>query len=421
MIAEDAKQSLYDETYENYRDYVNPPLARVMKLSGSPLEVSAHGTTIVDSTGKSYLDFAGGYGVFTIGHSHPRVVEAVRRQLDEMSLSGKTMFNAQLGRLAKRLAELTPGDLQYSFLCNSGTEAVEGALKLARAATNRSKIVATQDAFHGKTLGGLSVSGREAFQERFRPLLENVVHVPFGDADALARVLDDAACFIVEPIQGEGGINVPPSGYLRRARELCDRAGALLVADEVQTGLGRCGVMFACEFDGVVPDVMTLAKGLSGGVIPIGAVVARPAAWNAAYGKAPLLHTSTFGGGELACVAALTALDVLRDEDLVANANVRGEQLMNGAREIADAHPTVIREVRGRGLLVGVELVHEGYAGTIIPEMLKAGVTAAWTLNQQRVIRLEPPLIVTQVEVGRALAALRHAVATAQTKLGVLT
>ena len=421
MIAEDAKQSLYDETYENYRDYVNPPLARVMKLSGSPLEVSAHGTTIVDHNGKSYLDFAGGYGVFTVGHSHPRVVEAVRRQLDEMSLSGKTMFNAQLGRLAKRLAELTPGDLQYSFLCNSGTEAVEGALKLARAATHRSKIVATQDAFHGKTLGGLSVSGRETFQERFRPLLDEVVHVPFGDADALTGALDGAACFIVEPIQGEGGINVPPPGYLTRARELCERAGALLVADEVQTGLGRCGVMFACEFDGVVPDVMTLAKGLSGGVIPIGAIVARPAAWNAAYGKAPLLHTSTFGGGELACVAAMAALDVLRDEDLVANAKARGEQLLGGAREIALAHPSVIREVRGRGLLVGVELVHEGYAGTIIPEMLKAGVTAAWTLNQQRVIRLEPPLIVTEGEVERALVALRAAVATAQTKLGLLT
>ena len=421
MIAEDAKQSLYDETYENYRDYVNPPLARVMKISGSPLEVSAHGTNIVDHAGKTYLDFAGGYGVFTVGHSHPRVVEAVRRQLDEMSLSGKTMFNAQLGRLARRLAEITPGDLQYSFLCNSGTEAVEGALKLARAATRRSKIVATYDAFHGKTLGGLSVSGREMFQEKFRPLLEDVAHVPFGDVEALEGALEDAACFIVEPVQGEGGINVPPPGYLKRARELCERAGALLVADEVQTGLGRCGVMFACEFDAVVPDVMTMAKGLSGGVIPVGAYIARPGPWNAAYGKAPLLHTSTFGGGELACVAAMAALDVLHDEQLVENARVRGEQLIAGAREISHAHPTVIRDVRGRGLLVGVELAHEGYAGAIIPEMLKAGVTAAWTLNQQRVIRLEPPLIVTHDEVARALAALRAAVATAHAKLGVLT
>ncbi|MBV8601995.1 MAG: aspartate aminotransferase family protein [Candidatus Eremiobacteraeota bacterium] len=391
-----------------------------MKLSGSPLEISAHGTTIVDHNGKAYLDFAGGYGVFTLGHGHPRVVAAVKAQLDSIALSGKTMFNAALGRLAKRLAEITPGDLRYSFFANSGTEAVEGALKLAKAATGRKKIVATYDAFHGKTLAALSVSGREAFQERFRPLFEHVVHVPFGDADALGRALMDAACFIVEPIQGEGGVNVPPPGYLARARELCDRYGALLVADEVQTGLGRCGALFACEFDGVVPDVMTLAKGLSGGVIPIGAYVARPDAWNAAYAKAPLLHTSTFGGSEIACVAALAALDVLFEENLVENARVRGAQLLAGARALAARSPEVVAEVRGRGLLVGVELAHEGYAGTIIPEMLKAGVTAAWTLNQQRVIRLEPPLIVGEEEVGRALGALAGAVDVARTKLGTL-
>jgi len=413
-------QSLYDETYENYRDYVNPPLARVMKLSGAPLEVRALGTTIVDQNGKEYLDFAGGYGVFTLGHSHPRVVAAVREQMGRMSLSGKTMFNAPLGRLAKRLAEITPGDLRYSFFSNSGTEAVEGALKLARAATGRKKIVATYDAFHGKTLGGLSVSGREAFQEKFRPLLDHVVHVPFGDADALGPALDGAACFIVEPVQGEGGVNVPPRGYLRRAAELCKEAGALLVVDEVQTGLGRCGAMFACELDDVVPDVMTLAKGLSGGVVPIGAYIARPAPWMEAYGKAPLLHTSTFGGSEIACVAALTALDVLADELLVENAKERGEQLMRGVREISARHRNVVREVRGRGLLVGVELAHEGYGGTIIPEMLKAGVTVAWTLNQQRVIRMEPPLIVTAREVERALGALEAAVQTAFVKLGTL-
>ncbi|MGH7329302.1 MAG: aspartate aminotransferase family protein, partial [Polyangiaceae bacterium] len=354
------------------------------------------------------------------GHSHPRVVEAVRKQLELMSLSGKTMFNAPLGRLAKRLAEITPGDLRISFFANSGTEAVEGALKLARAATGRQKIVATFDAFHGKTLGGLSVSGREMFQERFRPLLDQIVHVPFGDAAALDEALPEAACFIVEPIQGEGGVNVPPPGYLARAQEACKRHGALLVVDEVQTGLGRCGAMFACEFDGVVPDVMTLAKGLSGGVIPIGAYVARPDCWNAAYAKAPLLHTSTFGGGEIACVAALAALDVLLEENLIENARARGEQLLRGAQELAKRHPGVVDGARGRGLLVGVQLTHEGYAGTIIPEMLKAGVTAAWTLNQQRVIRLEPPLIVTAEEVDRALAALDGAVQTARNKLGAL-
>jgi putrescine aminotransferase len=415
-----AARALYDETYENYRDYVNPPLARVMKLSGSPVEVSAEGVTIVDHNGKSYLDFAGGYGVFTLGYRHPRVVAAVRAQLDTMALSGRTMFNPLLGRLAKRLAELTPGDLKISFFTNSGTEAVEGALKLARAATKRTKFVGTDGAFHGKTFGALSVSGREAFRAPFAPLLEDAVRAPFGDLAALAALVDDAAAVIVEPVQGEGGVNVPPPEYLRGVRELCDHSGALFIADEVQTGLGRCGALFACDLTGVVPDVMTLAKGLSGGVMPIGAYVARPGVWNAAYAKDPLLHTSTFGGNPLACAAALAALDVLIEDDLAANARARGAELLAGARAIAARYPDVIADVRGVGLLVGVELRNEGYGGTIIPELLKRGVTAAWTLNQQRVIRLEPPLIVTADQIATALRALDEAVAVAVERLGVL-
>jgi putrescine aminotransferase len=376
--------------------------------------------SIVDHNGKRYLDFAGGYGVFTLGYGHPRVVAAVREQLDVMALSGRTMFSPLLGRLAKRLAELTPGDLQISFFANSGTEAVEGALKLARAATGRATFVGTHGAFHGKTFGALSVSGREAFRAPFGPLLADVAHVPFGDLGALAGVIDDAAAVIVEPIQGEGGVNVPPAGYLRGVRALCDRSGAVFIADEVQTGLGRCGALFACDIEGVVPDVMTLAKGLSGGVMPIGAYIARPAVWNAAYAKAPLLHTSTFGGNPLACAAALAALDVLVDDDLAANARERGAELLEGARAIARRYPDAIADVRGVGLLAGVELRNEGYGGTIIPELLKRGVTAAWTLNQQRVIRLEPPLIVNAAQIATALRALDEAVGVALDRLGVL-
>ena len=415
-----AAQALYDETYENYREYVNPPLARVMKLSGSPVEMSADGVTVVDHNGKSYLDFAGGYGVFTLGYRHPRVVAAVRAQLDLMALSGRTMFSPPLGRLAKRLAELAPGDLKISFFANSGTEAVEGALKLARAATQRAKLIGTYGAFHGKTFGALSVSGRETFREPFAPLLADAVHVPFGDLDALAPLVGDAAAVIVEPVQGEGGVNVPPPGYLRGVRELCDRSGAVFIADEVQTGLGRCGALFACDIAGVVPDVMTLAKGLSGGVMPIGAYIARPDVWNAAYAKAPLLHTSTFGGSPLACAAALAALDVLVEDDLAGNARDRGAELLAGARAIAARYPDAVAGVRGVGLLVGVELRNEGYGGTIIPEMLKRGVTAAWTLNQQRVIRLEPPLIVNAAQIATALRAFEEAVAVALDRLGVL-
>ena len=214
--------------------------------------------------------------MFTLGHRHPRVVAAVKDQLDRMALSGRTMFNPLMGRLAKRLAEIAPGDLSIAFFANSGTEAVEGALKLARAATKRPAIVATDAAFHGKTLGALSASGRDAFRDPFAPLLADVRRVPFGDASALRAVVDDTvAAVIVEPIQGEGGVNVPPDGYLRDVRAICDASGAVMIADEVQTGLGRCGALFACDREQVVPDVMTLAKGLSGGVIPIGAYVAR--------------------------------------------------------------------------------------------------------------------------------------------------
>jgi putrescine aminotransferase len=413
-------QELASETYENYRRYVNPPLARVMKVSGSPVEVRAQGATIWDQNGKAYLDFAGGYGVFTLGHRHPRVVEAVRAQLELMALSGKTMFNVVLGRASRRLAELAPGDLEVSFWCNSGTEAIEGAIKLARAATGRAKIVGTLDAYHGKTLGALSVSGRETFQAPFRPLLADSLCVPYGVIEPLAGALGDAAAFVVEPVQGEGGINVPPEGYLRAVREICDRTGALFIADEVQTGLGRCGYRFACNRDGVVPDVMTLAKGLSGGVVPVGAFIARPSVWNRAFGHAPLLHTSTFGGSELACAAALAAMNVLEDEGLVDTARVRGERLLRGVAKIAVDYPQVVREVRGLGLLVGVELSHEGYGGWLISEMLKGGVTAAWTLNQQRVIRLEPPLIVSETEIDRACEVLRASVASALEKLGKL-
>ncbi|GAC1541163.1 MAG: hypothetical protein NVS2B17_18250 [Candidatus Velthaea sp.] len=275
LYGKSTPHELYDETYENYRAYLNPPLARVMKLSGSPVEVRAEGCTITDHTGKTYLDFAGGYGVFTLGHRHPRVLAAVREQLDAIALSGRTMFNPLMGRLAKRLAELTPGDLAISFFCNSGTEAVEGALKLARAATKHTKIVGTVNAYHGKTFGALAASGREYFQAAYAPLLPDVVHVPFGDIAALEAEIGDAACVVLEPIQAEGGVILPPPGYLGAVRELCDRRGALFIADEVQTGLGRCGRMFACDFEGVVPDIMTLAKGLSGGIIPVGAFIAR--------------------------------------------------------------------------------------------------------------------------------------------------
>jgi putrescine aminotransferase len=417
---EEQQLTLFDTVYTAYKEFVNPPLARFMKVAGAPIEVRAKGTRVWDHTGKSYLDFCGGYGVFTLGHMHPTVVEAVRKQLDKMALSTRVFFNEQMAALAKALADLSPGELKISFFSNSGTEAVEAALKLARLSTKRVHIVSTQNAYHGKTMGSLTATGRDVFKDSFKPLVPEFEHVPFGDLDALDRALPGAAAFIVEPIQCEGGVVIPPAGYLRGVRDLCDKHGALFIADEVQTGLGRTGYLWAVDAEGVVPDVMTIAKGLSGGVIPIGATISKPDVWMSAFGKSPLMHTSTFGGNPLACTAGLAALEVLVDERLVDRSREMGDYMIALARAIGARHPDVIKEVRGRGCVVGVELTSEGYGGVIIPECLKLGMTAAYTLNQQSVIRLEPPLTVTKAEIDEAMSILEQGVIKAKDKLGKL-
>ncbi|HME80680.1 MAG TPA: aspartate aminotransferase family protein [Candidatus Eremiobacteraceae bacterium] len=410
----------FDEVYAAYKDYINPPLARFMKLAGATVETESRGVRVYDENGKSYLDFCGGYGVFTLGYMHPRVVGAVREQLNHMALSSRVFFNARTAALAKELARIAPGDLQISFFSNSGTEAVEAALKTARLSTKRTMIVATHNAFHGKTMGSLTATGRDLLKDSFKPLVPEFCHVPFGDLDALDRALPGAAAFIVEPVQCEGGVVVPPDGYLRGVRDLCDTHGALFIADEVQTGLGRTGYLWGVDHDDVVPDIIAAAKGLSGGVVPIGATITRHDVWMAAFGHAPLLHTSTFGGNPLACTAGLAALQVLEEEGLVQRSREMGAYMLEGASQLMARHPDVIAQVRGRGLVVGVELTNEGYGGVIIPECLKLGLTAAYTLNQQKVIRLEPPLIVTKDEIDEALALLGQGVVKAKEKLGEL-
>jgi putrescine aminotransferase len=417
---DEQQMSLFDNVYAAYKEYINPPLARFMKVAGAPIESHARGIRVWDHTGKSYLDFCGGYGVFTLGHMHPAVVEAVRAQLERMALSTRVFFSEQTAALAKALADLAPGDLRISFFSNSGTEAVEAALKLARRSTKRVHIVSTQNAYHGKTMGSLTATGRDVFKSSFEPLVPEFEHVPFGDLVALEKALPGAAAFIVEPIQCEGGVIIPPPGYLKGVRELCDRFGALFIADEVQTGLGRTGFLWGVDAEGVVPDVMTIAKGLSGGVMPIGATIAKPDVWMRAFGKSPLVHTSTFGGNPLACAAGLAALDVLVAEGLVERSRAMGAYMLQRALDVQRRHPDVVKEVRGRGCVVGVELTAEGYGGVVIPECLKLGMTAAYTLNQQKVIRLEPPLIVTEADIDEAMSILEQGVVKAREKLGTL-
>ncbi|WP_018131014.1 aspartate aminotransferase family protein [Effusibacillus pohliae] len=399
-----------EQVLAKYEAYVNPGLARLLRLMGlSSVEREAAGSIVTDWEGRRMIDCVGGYGTFAFGHKHPRIVQAVEEQLRKMPLSSKIMLCEPMADLAERMARITPGDLTYTFVCNSGTEAVEGAIKLARIATGKPKIVSMLNSFHGKTLGALSASGKDTYREPFAPLLGGFVHVPFGDLDRLEAAIDDAtAAVILEPIQGEAGIIVPPAGYLRQVRELCDRKGVLLIADEVQTGMGRTGRVFACEEEGVVPDILCLAKALGGGVMPIGAFVARPRLYDA-YKDAPLLHTSTFGGNPLACAAANAAIDLLLEEKLHEQAAVKGTYLLTKLRLTADQYPGTVADIRGRGLMIGVEFANEAIGGVAMAELIEQGVLTAFALNNLRVTRIEPPLTITKQEIDQVVDAFAKA------------
>jgi putrescine aminotransferase len=411
-------QQIIDETIEKYEQYINPAVAKLFRFMGlSTIEWEAQGNVIRDIDGKEYIDCLGGYGVFSLGHRHPKVVEAVKRQLDLMPMSSKVLFDKPMADLAALMAEITPGDLTYSFFVNSGTEAVEGSLKLAKVHTGRNKIIATVNSFHGKTLGALSATGRDLFRDPFQPLLTGFSHVPFGDIDALRQAVDEeTAAVILEPVQGEGGIIVPPAGYLSAVRDICDKTGALLICDEVQSGLGRTGKMFAVEHYGVIPDIITTAKALGGGIMPIGAFTARPAIWDK-YITSPFLHTSTFGGNPLACAAAIAAINVIKEEGLVAKAEQSGAYFIGKLTELAHTYPEVVKEVRGQGLMIGVELTKEGIGGLILSEMIDKSVLIAYTLNNPKVIRIEPPLIIEHQQIDYVIAALADALAKAQDML----
>lgn len=408
-------ESIIEDTMAAYKSHHNPSLARLLKLSAlDTVEWEGSGAVLKDIRGNEYIDCVGGYGVFAIGHRHPKVIEAVKQQLDRLPLSSKVLFNKPLGDLCKKLAEITPGDLQFSFIANSGTEAVEGALKLARLSSGKRQVIHAENAFHGKTFGSLSASGRPQFKTPFEPLLPDFLQVPFGDAAALEQSItpQTAAC-ILEPVQGEGGIQIPPPDYLKKVKQICEEKNILLILDEVQTGFGRTGAWFACQHAGITPDILILAKALGGGVMPIGAFVGTPKVWEA-FKTNPLIHTSTFGGNPLACRAALAAIDVMQEEKLPERAATLGAPFLSQLKEIAKQFPDVVKEVRGLGFLIGVELQDPKYGGYLIPEMSKQRVLVAYTLNQPRVIRFEPPLVITEAQLEKVVAAFQHSVAKAQ-------
>lgn len=400
-----------EETISKYEKYINPSQARLFRFMGlASVEGSAEGWTITDSEGKQFIDCLGGYGMFALGHRNPAVVKAVEEALHTMPMCGKVLFNRQMADLAEKLAEITPGELQYSFFVNSGTEAVEGCLKVARLATKRTKFVAAENAFHGKTMGSLTATGRDLYRDPFKPLLEGFTHVPYGDIEAIKNAVDEeTAAVILEPIQGEGGIIVPPDGYLHQVNEVCEAKGALLIADEVQTGIGRTGEWFGVNHDGVTPDLMACAKALGGGVMPIGAIIGTPRAWQGLI-EAPFLHTSTFGGNQLACAAGIAAIKYIQEEDLLRRGRETGAYFKAGLEKIMQEYPEVIAQVRGRGMMIGIELTKEGAGGMLMSLMIDKKIIVAYTLNNPKVIRIEPPLIMPVEVVDHVLEEFREAV-----------
>ncbi|MGQ9473635.1 MAG: aspartate aminotransferase family protein [Candidatus Caldatribacteriaceae bacterium] len=403
------REKIVSETIQKYMKYVNPSFARLCKFANlATVEWKGKGAKVFDIFGRAYIDCIGGFGVFNVGRNHPRVVQKAIEQLERLPLSTRTLFNKQQADLAEMLAQITPGDLQYSFFCNSGAEAIEGALKLARLYTGRKKFVSCLNSFHGKTMGALSVSGRDVYKKPFEPLLPETYQVPFDDLEAMEKAIDEnTAGVIVEPVQGEGGINISSPHYLKGVREICTRKGALLIVDEVQTGLGRTGKMFACEHYGVVPDIMTLAKGLGGGIVPLGAFISTAEIWKV-FEENPLLHSSTLGGNPLACAVGLETLKVLQEEEIPLRAHQKGEYFLGRLRRLQDDFPDLIKDVRGIGLLIGMEFFDSDIASLLAMEMAERMVLVAYTLNNPRVIRLEPPLTISQEEIDQVEEAMKE-------------
>ncbi|MDD4767271.1 MAG: aspartate aminotransferase family protein [Desulfotomaculaceae bacterium] len=413
---------------ENHKTYLNAGLATMLGLLDFDKQfVRAEGVYVWDSKGDRYLDFLGAYGALNTGHNHPKILAALDR-VKEMPNLLQASLGTVVAALAKNLALITPGNLQRSFICNSGAEAVEGALKLARAASGRQKLIYCEGSFHGKTLGALAVTGRGKYQKAFQPLVPGCTAVPYGELDALASELkkEDAAAFILEPVQGEGGIIIPPPGYLAQVRQICSQYGTLLIIDEIQTGLGRTGKLFACQHDGIIPDIMCLAKSLGGGIIPAGAYITTDEIWKKAYGgmDKALLHTSTFGGNTWAAAAAIAALEIILEENLPEQAAETGEYLLQGLHRLKEKYP-LIKDVRGRGLMAGIEFnqpgsmaskvsfglatrLSEEYLGSLVAGELmnKYHIITAYTLNNPNVIRLEPPLSVSKDQIDIVLQAL---------------
>lgn len=397
---------------DSFGRHVNPGKLRILRSAGLGItEARRAGARIWDEAGRSYVDCVSGAGSFNAGRRNPTLVDALCEAAETVDLGNFLLASPWKGALAERLAAISPGDLQWSMFGASGGEVVDFAIKLARAWTGRPGIISAERSYHGHTGFALSAIGRSTYQEPFGPLMPGFQKVPYGEIEALEALLDESvAAVILEPIQGEGGIRVPPPGYLKAVRAACDRVGALLILDEIQTGFGRTGSLFASEYEDVVPDVMTLGKSLGGGLYPITAALFREGMgdWLVAN---PFLHLSTFGGSDLGCRVALATIDWILAQDLPDHARQMGERFALGFAVLLERYSELLTEVRGRGLMLGLQFAESSIGPRLSPLLAERGVVAIYSGNDPSVMRLQPPLVITAAEVDLVLEALDGALA----------
>lgn len=414
------KQSRYQrrriirDTIGNFDGYYNKGYLEYRKSiteagDFAAVEWTGRGSYFTDILGRKYLDCLGGYGIYSAGLRHPVVLKAVRHQLERMPLSSQELLDPLRGALGELLGEIAPGDLQKCFFISNGTDAVEGAMKLARLFTRKPGFISCLRGFHGKSYGSLSLMGKAEYRIDFEPLLQDVYFVPFGDATAVAKELEKAeavgmgiAGVVVEPIQGEAGAIVPPDDYWPQLREICDRFNVLLIADEVQTGLGRTGKLFGVNHWDVVPDIMCVGKALGGGVMPLSAFISTPRIWKVLETN-PFLHSSTFGGNPLACAAGIAAIHVTLAEDLPGKAAKSGAYLLEQLRKLQARYSDVLVDVRGLGLLIGLEFASTEFGYSVAAGLFHRGVLVAGTLLSAQTLRIEPALNITRRQMNELL------------------
>lgn len=422
-LTEDEAKEIIEESKENFAEHFNRGWLEYRKSvteSGdwAAVEWSGKGSTFTDVLGRNYIDWLGGYGMLDLGWCHPEVIEAVLAQAQRSPMPSQELIDPLRGVLARIMAEITPGDLKYSWFAASGTEAIEASIKLAKMYTGKSAFIVAVKGFHGKTMGSLSMVGKADFRQPMGVLYGGqVYHVPYGDAGAVEQQLEicdkvgiGVAAVIFEPIQGEAGGIVPPEDFWPRIRVATKRHGALLIADEVQTGLARTGKLWGVNHWDVTPDIIATAKSLGGGVMPISAVTTTEEIFHPMMYPNPFMHTTTTGGGALACSAAIASINVTLRDRLWEAAAGKGGYIIEKVSELADEFPQIYQKVSGRGLLIGQHFQSPGIGYKVAAELFKRGVLVAGTLTSAQTIRIEPPLIISQEEIDEGLNRLNDAV-----------